>query len=209
MHRQFDSDKPVRGRVEPALLWGLTAAWIGWASCAAALWLIVFVHVESVLVTGSVIAVSGLIAAYLGRRAKYVPLQLLGFANFGVCLLFFALVYLLSWNPDEAKDPFTVMGAMYVLTTFPCVLMATINAPRVVDPWVCATCGYLLYGLTEPRCPECGAPFDPSLLDPGHAMYPPPSEARGVHSPCGASAQALSCESGQHRGKSRQDATGE
>lgn len=25
----------------------------------------------------------------------------------------------------------------------------------------CMNCGYLLYGLTENRCPECGTPFDP------------------------------------------------
>lgn len=25
----------------------------------------------------------------------------------------------------------------------------------------CARCGYLLIGLTDPRCPECGTPFDP------------------------------------------------
>ena len=29
----------------------------------------------------------------------------------------------------------------------------------------CHQCGYLLTGLLEPRCPECGRPFDPSLLD--------------------------------------------
>jgi hypothetical protein len=28
----------------------------------------------------------------------------------------------------------------------------------------CGNCGYLLYGLPEPRCPECGEPFDPALL---------------------------------------------
>jgi len=27
----------------------------------------------------------------------------------------------------------------------------------------CMKCGYNLYGLTEPRCPECGTPFDPKL----------------------------------------------
>lgn len=36
----------------------------------------------------------------------------------------------------------------------------------------CLACGYSLIGLTEPRCPECGEPFDASLLtraarDPG------------------------------------------
>jgi hypothetical protein len=28
----------------------------------------------------------------------------------------------------------------------------------------CAECSYLLIGLTEPRCPECGQPFDLRLL---------------------------------------------
>ena len=26
----------------------------------------------------------------------------------------------------------------------------------------CVKCGYLLYGLPEPRCPECGEPFEPA-----------------------------------------------
>lgn len=29
----------------------------------------------------------------------------------------------------------------------------------------CRRCGYLLRGLTVPRCPECGQPFDPALLE--------------------------------------------
>jgi len=29
---------------------------------------------------------------------------------------------------------------------------------------VCARCGYHLKGLADPRCPECGTPFDPGLL---------------------------------------------
>jgi uncharacterized paraquat-inducible protein A len=28
------------------------------------------------------------------------------------------------------------------------------------DPGRCERCGYLLRGLPEPRCPECGTPFD-------------------------------------------------
>ena len=30
---------------------------------------------------------------------------------------------------------------------------------------VCLRCGYDLRSLDDPRCPECGAPFDPALLD--------------------------------------------
>jgi|GEM_PF-2464712 len=29
----------------------------------------------------------------------------------------------------------------------------------------CESCGYVLYGLTQPRCPECGTAFDPAILD--------------------------------------------
>ena len=29
----------------------------------------------------------------------------------------------------------------------------------------CRECGYLLTGLREPRCPECGTAFDPALLE--------------------------------------------
>ena len=32
-------------------------------------------------------------------------------------------------------------------------------------PGSCPKCGYDLTGLREPRCPECGTTFDPSLLD--------------------------------------------
>ncbi len=30
----------------------------------------------------------------------------------------------------------------------------------------CPRCAYPLHGLPEPRCPECGTPFDPALLEP-------------------------------------------
>jgi hypothetical protein len=35
------------------------------------------------------------------------------------------------------------------------------GAPNVPQ---CDACGYILLGLTEPRCPECGYPFSPTLL---------------------------------------------
>ena len=31
----------------------------------------------------------------------------------------------------------------------------------------CRECGYLLRGLVEARCPECGTPFDPELSEQG------------------------------------------
>jgi hypothetical protein len=37
---------------------------------------------------------------------------------------------------------------------------------------VCLHCGYDLRGQTQPRCPECGSPFDPGLLDPAEGEQP-------------------------------------
>ena len=43
----------------------------------------------------------------------------------------------------------------------------------------CAKCGYSLFGLPEPRCPECGTAFEP----PGtpNSMDDPPSAATAVN----------------------------
>lgn len=37
----------------------------------------------------------------------------------------------------------------------------------------CVKCAYLLQGLTEPRCPECGTPFNPADLE---GVSAPPAE---------------------------------
>ncbi len=41
-----------------------------------------------------------------------------------------------------------------------------------VKPGFCSKCGYNLTGLRDPRCPECGTPFDPSLLRDGTGKQP-------------------------------------
>ncbi len=37
--------------------------------------------------------------------------------------------------------------------------------PRLPQEGRCGKCGYLLRGLRDARCPECGKPFDASLLE--------------------------------------------
>jgi hypothetical protein len=37
----------------------------------------------------------------------------------------------------------------------------------------CQNCGYLLYGLPEPRCPECGTPFERPSPNDGASDRPP------------------------------------
>ena len=50
----------------------------------------------------------------------------------------------------------------------------------VPDSAQCRECGYLLRGLPEPRCPECGRPFDPH--DP--TTYRDPTRPRPPRTGC-------------------------
>ncbi len=43
---------------------------------------------------------------------------------------------------------------------------------------ICVECGYDLRGQVEPRCPECGTPFDPRLL-----QSTPPSAVESANDP--------------------------
>jgi hypothetical protein len=43
-------------------------------------------------------------------------------------------------------------------------LTSAVVARATSKPGICLKCGYLLKGLTIPRCPECGEPFDPGSL---------------------------------------------
>jgi hypothetical protein len=47
----------------------------------------------------------------------------------------------------------------------------------------CLECGYNLTGLSEPRCPECGTPFDPAKLTSGMWEKPPEGGHEGSAEP--------------------------
>jgi hypothetical protein len=153
------------GNVRATVRWSLIVEWLGWIACVIALLLILFYDVESVLATGPIITFFGLCAILLGILGGYLPVILLGAADCAICLLFFGLVLTLNWSPREAHLPFAIMGIVYTVGTLPAVVWSTWHAPTTGNPWECARCGYLLYGLREPRCPECGTPFSPSLLE--------------------------------------------
>ena len=167
-----------KARLRPTLQWGLGTAWTGWAACAVAEALIVFADVESVMGTGPVIAVVGVATVLLGLAGRYAALAWVGLANILVCILFFMLVVILEWSPGQAAHPFAIMGAIFTAATLPAAIRVTRRVPRAVNPWACKHCGYLLYGLRDPRCPECGTPFHPSLLGTGAGRADPPGGRR-------------------------------
>jgi hypothetical protein len=49
------------------------------------------------------------------------------------------------------------------LIAFACLVSVARRGARAIRGR-CAHCGYILHGLTEPRCPECGTPFEMSKL---------------------------------------------
>ena len=106
----------------------------------------------------------GLSTIVLARRTRYVGAGALGCAHCGLCVLFVALVNALNWGPSRASIPFTLMGLAYMIAALPACVYIWRHPPAHKPPWVCADCGYLLFGLTEPRCPECGRAFDPKRV---------------------------------------------
>lgn len=151
-------------RLSQRVMWARRTLVASWFCCAMAWLLIVLVDIESVLVTGPLIFLMGAILILLSRNPRFVRGMALGFCHIFVCLLFFGLVQVFHWRPGQAHAPFALMGLCYVTMTIMLTFWALRRAPKVQTPWGCDQCGYLLYGLTEPRCPECGTPFDPSRL---------------------------------------------
>jgi hypothetical protein len=91
----------------------------------------------------------------------------IGFSHIAICAFFFFLVWEGQWGPSDAQRPFEIMSLVYTMALLPLTYWALKNSPRVASPWECRRCGYLLFGLTTPRCPECGEAFDPALLEQG------------------------------------------
>jgi ribosomal protein L40E len=127
-------------------------------------WLLLFVKVESVLFTGPILFFLGIILILGSRPVRFWRGGILGVLHCGIFVLLVMLVNLFHWSPDNAKVPFIIMGGMYLLGTLPLGVFAYRNVPASYDPSRCSRCGYLLYGLTEPRCPECGTPCDLSSV---------------------------------------------
>jgi hypothetical protein len=83
------------------------------AVCAVAFTLL-FVDVESVLVTGPLIFVLGAALVVMGGKVRDWARFGIGAAHVGVCVLFVFLVNLLHWSPGDADVPFKWMGGFYL-----------------------------------------------------------------------------------------------
>jgi len=144
------------------LLWiALVSVWLAWASWVAC-WVLFFAlaqwrHRDASALAAWSMAAFSLLAVLSGLLCGYPGPVLLGWFNFAAAT--FAAIL------DEIdSDASGIMAVGYAVITLPLAWWATRRRPVYAHPWLCRRCGYLLYGLQGPTCPECGLPFDPAKI---------------------------------------------
>jgi hypothetical protein len=121
-------------------------------------------EIESILATGPVLAALGVYLVILAARSGCTRTALLGMCHIAITVGTFLLINLAGWGPDPARLPVSMIAVIYTVATVPLFWRAFREHPKGPDNSRCQQCGYLLYGLIEPRCPECGTPFDPMAV---------------------------------------------
>lgn len=135
---------------------------LSWTICAAAT-VVDLAGAPYTALCGLIILPLGLVLLVQGLVTRGTLVIVLGATHSGICLLFLGLVKMLHWHPDDAQRPFFWMGLAYCAATAYPTLLARKRLP-LYAPWQCQQCGYPLFGLSEPRCPECGQTFDPATM---------------------------------------------
>lgn len=108
---EYARPEAATSRIWRGIIW--TCHLLALLCCAVAWTLLVFVEVESVVITGAMLFILGVLLLVGGAITR--PWRAAGFgaAHVAVCVLFVALVNLRNWSPHEAEAPFTAMGAAY------------------------------------------------------------------------------------------------
>ena len=81
--------------------------------CALAWCLLVFVKVESVLLTGPALLTLGVLLVIGGALTGNARSLRFGVGHVSICVLFFLLVNLLEWAPSDSEQPFALLGGLY------------------------------------------------------------------------------------------------
>lgn len=127
--------------------------------------LIIAVDIETVLSTGPIECVLGLLIFITAYIFKHKPGMLLGamMPTF-VCGLTL-LTLILSWSPQEAFIPFICLITPFLLVALAMTVAIFRNPPRRRHDWQCPNCSYAIYGLSSNQCPECGYALNPELVE--------------------------------------------
>lgn len=157
-----NAKSPSRGpRSLSAARWLLLATWIVVVLGTVA----ITASAKTVLISSPLLGLLSSVMLYFAIRTRYTIAIVMAGCHWSICLLFIALVNLLRWSAAEAQVPFLIMGSLYAVTTIFPTIIGFLHPPGTHVPGVCDRCGYLLYRLSEPRCPECSLAFDPAELN--------------------------------------------
>jgi len=129
--------------------------------CVVAILAVAALGAKTVVVSGTAIACLGLVVVLFGVLGRYWWAVGVGASYLFVCIVFIAMVNAFRLSPRVAYAPFLCAGVPYVIGLIAATVAMARREPRTERPWECEGCGYLLVGLNEPRCPECGRWFDP------------------------------------------------
>ncbi len=154
---------------------GYVVAWVAWSVCLVTQVLIGTYDVKVVLATGPFVFALGLMVLALGYGARHGSMMRLGITYSLMCVGSFLSVIVFDLSPTEAETPFFVAGLILVpVLAIWCsrIVVEPPPMPEDVDSYRCQQCGYLLYGLREPRCPECGQAFDATKLSELSGRFP-------------------------------------
>lgn len=111
------------------------------------------------------ILLTALLLSLSGERANAVRFLLLGATNVVIFFLAVAAGVSMGCMDPESAPAMRRCWGVSIVSYAAFVALNSVAGYRIwarpvseLAYWECGRCGYFLYGLTEPRCPECGAP---------------------------------------------------
>lgn len=133
-------------------------------ACLASYVTLIIFDVQSVLVTGPVLLVLGIILLVWAAKQDHHGGVRLGYFIIVSLICLLLLTWIADWKPSDARAPLLALGAIFVIATFVLSNRSFAQAPKRYKAWQCQQCGYPLYGLQSAKCPECGRDLDTQLI---------------------------------------------
>lgn len=104
--------------------WGRSANWLPkliWLQCATAVTALVFASydIETIVISGPVFGLTGLMAAVTAVRHRDTRVAFLGASAPVFALFVFLLIFYSGWGPSEADQPVQAISAAYSLAALP------------------------------------------------------------------------------------------
>ena len=92
-----------------------------------------FYTIHSIVVTGAILCLVGVVTVFLSRRLKLTDGLVFGLSGPAVSLVCFALINLLNWSPRDAQHPVSIIAVVYATCALPLGLYVWTRTGSVSD----------------------------------------------------------------------------